>query len=227
MHRLSIFFVIVSTIPMIIGGCASQSIPSATYDSIAQELITMRDGDQSRERLVVNDDPQASEEGFFERKEQAQADNAIRCKEIFTQFGYPSESLVGEEASRAFWLLVQHADADPVFQEQVAIAMKPIVLQGQAQPTDLAMLTDRVRVNTNRLQVFGSQVTYDMKTCRAMPKPTENLQKIDQRRAQVGLIPLWQYMNQMSELNFMINQQYYQDIDVQSPYVYPVGFSDW
>lgn len=215
---------------MIIAGCASQSIPAATndsYDSIGQELIEMRDDDQRLEMLVVNKDPQAKEPGFFDRKDQAQADNATRCKEIFAQIGYPSEPLVGEDASRAFWLLVQHADADPAFQEQVAIAMKPVVLKGHAQPNDLAMLTDRVRINTNRPQVFGSQVKYDMQICKAMPKPTENPQEVDQRRAQVGLIPLWKYMNDMSELNFMINKQYYQDLDVQHPYIYPEGFSDW
>ena len=215
---------------MIITGCTSQSIPAATYDSydlIAKELVEMRDDDQRLEMLVVNKDAQAKEPGFFERKDQAQVDNATRCKEIFAQIGYPSEPLVGEDASRAFWLLVQHADADPAFQEQVAIAMKPVVLQGHAQPDDLAMLTDRVRINTDRLQVFGSQVKYDMQICRAMPKPTENPKEVDQRRAQVGLIPLWQYMNDMSELNFMINRQYYEGLDVQQPYIYPEGFSDW
>ncbi len=230
MHRISTFFILVFTIPMIITGCASQSIPAAThdsYDSIAQELVEMRDDDQRLEMLVVNKDPQAKEPGFFERKDQAQAQNAIRCKEIFAKIGYPSEPLVGQDASRAFWLLVQHADADPTFQEQVAIAMKPVVLQGHAQPNDLAMLTDRVRINTNRLQVFGSQVTYDMDICKAMPKPTENPQEVDQRRTQVGLIPLWQYMNDMSELHFMVNQQNYQALDVQGPYIYPEGFSDW
>lgn len=227
MHRLSTFFILMSTIQMIFTGCASQSTPAKTYDSIAQELVAMRDADQRLEMLVVNNDPQAKEQGFFDRKDQAQAGNAIRCKEIFAQIGYPSVPLVGEDASRAFWLLVQHADANPDFQEQVAVAMKPVVLKGHAQPNDLAMLTDRVRINTNRLQVFGSQVTYDMQLCKALPKPTENLQEVDQRRAQVGLIPLWQYMNEMSELNFMINQQYYQGLDVQHPYVYPEGFSDW
>ena len=223
---LSFLFVITATL-LLSTGCISTSTESLSTERIAQELIAMRDSDQKYEFLVVNKDPQASEPDFFKRKAQAQAINAKRCKEIFNDIGYPAYSLVGEQASKAFWLLVQHADDDPVFQEQVAIAMKPMVIKADASPRHLAMLTDRVRINTNRSQVFGSQVKNDMQTCRAMPKSLENPHDVDQRRSEVGLIPLWQYMNEMSELSFMMNTQYFQELGVTHPWVYPKGFSDW
>lgn len=223
----TLLLAVISTVP----GCATQPPQQATQtistQLIAQELLAMEESDQRLEHLVVNHDPQISEPGFFERKDQAQAKNAQRCKEIFNQIGYPTKSLVGQDASQAFWLLVQHADADPAFQEQVAIAMKPAVIQGEAPAGNLAMLTDRVRINTDRPQIYGSQVLYDMQNARAYPKPIQNPQSVDQRRSEVGLIPLWQYMNDMSELNHMVNQLQHKKDGITKPWTYPEGYTDW
>lgn len=228
---LSVKAVPVFAIAILFSGCVSQQrsqpVQSLSIQSIAQELITMKNSDQMLERLVVNHDPQINEPHFYERKDQAQAQNAQRCMEIFNQIGYPTHSLVGPDASQAFWLLVQHADTDPVFQEQVANAMKPAVIQGDAPALSLAMLTDRVRVNTDRPQIYGSQVLYDMQHARAYPKTTENPEQVDQRRAEVGLAPLWKYMNDMSELNYMVNQEQHNKDGVYSPWIYPEGFTDW
>ncbi len=220
--RFSAFFIL-----SIITGCTSQQSRAPSTESIAKELLTMRASDQRLEHLVVNQDPQISEPGFFKRKDQAQAQNAKRCKEIFNQIGYPTNTLVGTDASQAFWLLVQHADADPAFQQQVAIAMKQAVIQGEAPAENLAMLTDRVHINTNRPQIYGSQVLYNMKTARAYPKPIQDPQSVDQRRTEVGLPPLWQYMNEMSELNHMVNQQQHKIHGPAKPWTYPADFTDW
>jgi uncharacterized protein DUF6624 len=208
-------------------GCKTQSARANSSESIALELIKMEQSDQRLEQLVVNNDPQISETSFFKDKETAQIKNARRCREIFAQVGYPTNSLYGGQAARAFWLLVQHADSDPAFQEQVVLAMKPVVLQGEADADDLAMLTDRVRINTNRPQVYGSQVTYDMRLCKAMPKLLEHPQSVDQRRSEVGLAPLWVYMNEMSELTFSMNQDTFKELGITQPWVYPDGFTDW
>jgi Family of unknown function (DUF6624) len=227
MYRLPWFMSIVLLASLGVSGCASQQNRMTTNERIARELIAMEESDQQLERRVVNNDPQARTPAFYARKERAQVANTQRCKEIFQEIGYPDESMVGEKASHAFWLLVQHADSDPAFQERVAKAMKPVVLRGQARADLLAMLTDRVRVNTNRLQIYGSQVVIDTRTGRAVPKQMEDGNQVDQRRAEVGLEPLWVYLNGMSELNFMMNQKMYEDLGQTEPWAYPEGYSDW
>ena len=227
MRHCSVLYFLFASILLLIAGCATTPTQTGNIEQVAQELIAMEESDQKLEYMVINRDPQALEPGFFERKNKAQAVNAKRCEEIFNNIGYPTYSLVGEDASQAFWLLVQHADDDPDFQKQVAIAMKPAVLNADASPKHFAMLTDRVRINTGRNQLFGSQIVFDLKTCRAIPKPIEDPEHVDKRRSEVGLEPLWKYLNGAAELNFMMNTKHYEAIGVTKPWVYPEGFSDW
>jgi len=227
MYRLPWIVSIVLSAWLGLSGCAAPQDRMTINERIARELIAMKESDQQLERHIVDNDPQARTASFYARKERAQGANTKRCEEIFQKIGYPDESMVGDEASRAFWLLVQHSDSDPAFQERVAEAMKPVVLRDQARADLLALLTDRVRVNTGRLQIFGSQVVYDTRTGQALPKQIEDGQQVDQRRAEVGLEPLWVYLNEMSELNFMMNQKMYEDRGQTEPWAYPDGYSDW
>tara|TARA_R110002073_G_scaffold118918_2_gene258893 strand:+ start:28965 stop:29648 length:684 start_codon:yes stop_codon:yes gene_type:complete len=227
MRHCSVLYFLFTSILLIIAGCATSPTQSGNIEQVAHELIAMEESDQKLEFMVINKDPQTLEPDFFERKDAAQAQNAQRCEKIFNEIGYPTHSLVGQKASDAFWLLIQHADDDPALQERVAIAMKAAVLDDDAPADKFAMLTDRVRINTGRNQLFGSQVQFDLKTCRAMPKPIEDPEHVDKRRAEVGLEPLWKYMNGAAELNFMMNTKHYEEIGVTKPWVYPEGFSDW
>src|SRR5688572_30403117 len=43
---------------------------------------------------------------------------------ILTQYGFPGYDLVGKKGSYNFWLMAQHCDYNPTFQEDVLAAMK-------------------------------------------------------------------------------------------------------
>ncbi|PPV06910.1 hypothetical protein XBLMG947_2128 [Xanthomonas bromi] len=45
--------------------------------------------------------------------------------------GLPNAAQVGRDGAAAAWLLVQHADADPAFQEQVLGTLAPHVARGE------------------------------------------------------------------------------------------------
>ncbi|MBL4591054.1 MAG: hypothetical protein JKY96_03750 [Phycisphaerales bacterium] len=216
------------TLISILGGCTSSNTAGHFFNQdLANELIAMEQLDQSLEQMVVNSDPRAREEGFFERKEALHALQSDRCKAIFNDVGYPGVDMVGQQASRAFWLLIQHADADPAFQTRVADAMKPVVLAGNADAVDLAYLTDRVRINTQRPQLYGTQLQYDLNIGRAMPKQIEDPRDVDARRTSVGLEPLWEYMNSVSDLHYQMNLSLYNEKGIDHPWIYPNGFTDW
>jgi hypothetical protein len=95
--------------------------------------------------------------------------------------------LVGERASRAAWLLVQHADQDVGFQKRCLPILRAAVEAGQAEPAVLAYLTDRVRVAEDQPQVYGTQ--YQDKDGEFGPHPIEDPDHLDVRRAEVGLEP--------------------------------------
>jgi hypothetical protein len=136
--------------------------------------------------------------------------NEHRLKGIFAQYGFPGYALVGEQGSTNFWLMTQHCDKDPAFQEQVLSAMQAQLKHHNADPKNFAYLTDRVRINTNRKQLYGTQVTYNTDSCQAVPKPLADSLNVNQRRKAIGLEPLESYLNWMSEAHFEMNKAVYE-----------------
>lgn len=99
---------------------------------------------------------------------------------------------MGPEASRHAWLLVQHADLDPAFQEETLKKMKALP-PSEVNQTDLAYLDDRVAVKADRPQLYGTQFH-----CRdGKPQPqgveTMDLAAVERRRNELGLAPLVEY----------------------------------
>ena len=213
-------------------GCSGSQVhqsemSSARLMTIAEELIELAADDQRYEQMVVNNAIQGDRDEFFETKKQLMSVRGGQCKVIFEEIGFPDYELVGVEASDAFWVIVQHNDADPVFQERVAYAMRGAVERGLADGSNLAYLTDRVLINTNRPQVYGTQLRYTLELARAMPKELDDPAGVDARRAAVGLEPLFEYMNGASELFFMMNEAQLRENGVNEPFVYEAGFSTW
>ena len=171
-------------------------------------------------------DPASREPGFFDDKDALQDQRGERCREIFETYGLPTPERVGEDAAGDFWVLVQHDDRHPDFQASVLKAIQALP-EGTFDSREEALLVDRVRINTGRLQVYGSQTDYDMETGRAFPKPLEDPAEVDARRAAVGLDPLWVYMNGMCELQFMMNEALFAEKGIQDAWAYPAGFTDW
>ena len=118
-------------------------------------------------------------------------DNTRWLGELLTVRGWPGRTLVGEDGAAAAWLLAQHADGDPARQRVFLEAMRGAVDQGEASPAHLAYLEDRVRVNTGQPQLYGTQFT--VTDGHFGPRPIEEPQRLDERRAEAGLEPFADY----------------------------------
>ncbi|CAD0352534.1 DUF6624 domain-containing protein [Xanthomonas hortorum] len=106
--------------------------------------------------------------------------------------GLPSAAQVGRDGVAAAWLLVQHADADPAFQEQVLSTLAQHVTRGEIPARSLVLLTDRVLVGNGKPQRYGTQLAAQQG--RWVPKPIEDPDRVDVRRAAVGEMPLADYI---------------------------------
>jgi hypothetical protein len=120
------------------------------------------------------------------------AENLPWLTQTISQKGWPTRSMVGEPASQAAWLLVQHADQDPAFQRHCLNLLGAAAAEGEARPQDVAYLTDRVYLAEGRPQEYGTQVT--ARDGRWAPRLLRNLDHVDARRRAVGLEPLADYM---------------------------------
>ncbi|MEL6970077.1 MAG: DUF6624 domain-containing protein [Bacteroidota bacterium] len=126
----------------------------------------------------------------------------IAAKEIFYQYGFPGEDRVGATSCHNYWLLVQHCDTDPSFQEQVLTAMLVEVKKGNASGRDYAYLLDRLRVNTNQKQVYGTQMRLNADSTSFMPQPLLDPEQVNERRRAVGLGKIEYYIQTMNERYF-------------------------
>lgn len=115
--------------------------------------------------------------------------NLIILRRIIAADGVPTEERVGRDGIAALWLLIQHASSDVRLQARVltAISGKNSGISSQ----QIALLTDRVRVEQGELQVYGSQFHFAGKNF--VPYPIEDEAHVDQRRMEAGLPPLAEY----------------------------------
>lgn len=94
--------------------------------------------------------------------------------------------------------LLAMRDAEPAFQEECLQAMQTQP-EGQFNKSLLAYLEDRVRVNTGRPQLYGTQFYGDQNGFG--PQPIEGREHLDERRAAVGLQPFADYEAQMLSMH--------------------------
>lgn len=128
--------------------------------------------------------------------------NYIHVKKIFDVHGFPNLDIVGPTGARNFFLLVQHQDANPVFQEEVLTKMKIEADKGKASLIDYAYLLDRVKVNTNQLQIYGTQMILNLKEDSYEAKPMVEPDKVNERRKTVGLGTIDDYIKSMNTVYF-------------------------
>jgi len=154
-----------------------------TDDVLARELITLTDEDRDLQAGALSGDPAAR---LAHRRVTVR--NADRLAEILDGPGWPTATMVGAEAARRAFLIAQHADQQLDLQRRVLPLLAAAVAAGEAEPAALAMLRDRVLVNEGRPQVFGTQIA-GVADGAPVPWPVEDPDRMDERRAGVGLAP--------------------------------------
>jgi hypothetical protein len=146
----------------------------------------------------------------------------IRLEEIFNQYGYPGYSLVGEKGEKNFWLMIQHCDSDPAFQSRVLEKLKIEVEKVNADVRHIGLLTDRVKINIGEKQVYGTQVTYNSMG-QAYPKNLAASANVNNRRAEVRLEPIEEYLNKMTKMYFEMNKEKLKSIGITKPQLYEIN----
>ena len=114
--------------------------------------------------------------------------HADRLEELLED-GWPTAARVGELAARAAWLVAQHADTQLSVQRRALRLLREAAGRGEAPAQQVAMLADRVAVSEGRHQTYGTQVA-DVVDGRPVSWPVADPDRLDERRATVGLEPL-------------------------------------
>lgn len=187
--------------------------------SLADELKAMAEIDQVAAYIRQGKYKDWSIERWNHFKDSVFTTHKKRLEEIFQEFGYPGYSLVGETGSHNFWLMVQHCDSDPAFQSRVLEKLKIEVDNKNADGSTYGLLTDRVKINRGEKQIYGTQVDYNS-LGQAYPKSLADSSNVNRRREKIGLEPIEEYLNLMTQMHFEMNKEYLKGKGITKPTLY-------
>jgi hypothetical protein len=187
---------LIAAASLLLAGCAAPE-PSPT-PTTASPVAECPPGDElSAELLAMLERDQAGRSGGQDLE--GDPARTERLRDILDGCGWPTFSLVGEEAEDAAWTIAQHSDHDVGFQRRALELLADAVAAGDASPGNLAYLTDRVAVNSGEPQTYATQVA----CINGLPEVAGGLidePGVDARRAEVGLAPLADYFAELAEV---------------------------
>lgn len=166
-------------------------------EALAKELEAMLEKDSKHRREVIalidelgNDDPKVRTK--WDEINEVDSLHTIRVNEILDEHGWLGADVVGSKGNVALFLIIQHAKLD------VQVRRLPMIRQavkdGKARSENLALLEDRVATKTGKKQIYGSQLWNDKETGELYVLPMIAPEKVNERRASVGLGTIEEYI---------------------------------
>jgi len=117
-------------------------------------------------------------------------ENRNKLKNIFANYGFPNKKMVGADAMEGIFWIIQHSDLDKEWQKSQLQNVEQAVKQGDMDAQGYAYLYDRIKINDGEKQRYGTQFAMvDPKNGLAELAETEDVQNLDKRRMEIGMMP--------------------------------------
>ena len=199
LYLFSFFLCLFIALPVV----AQQTGSTVTLNKALQSELLKRGEEDQKLRTELQDEmikmstagTKPTPEYFARWKKQEEIDlkNMQRLEEIIKQYGWPGKSLVGEEASKQAFLILQHSDV--TYQKRYFPVLKEAAMKGEARLSDAAMMEDRILMREGKKQIYGTQLrSGDDTGGKLVIYPIEDEENVDARRAAVGLPPMAEYV---------------------------------
>lgn len=164
---------------------------------LVAELDTIYQLDQNY-RMQINEIEEAygrdSEEmrAHWKLIQETDSVNLIKIKKILDERGWLGANVIGGQGNATLFLVIQHADLET--QLKYLPMMRDAVKEGNARASSLALLEDRVALRQGERQIYGSQIGRDQDTGEFYVSPLIEPEKVNERRAAVGLGTIEEYI---------------------------------
>lgn len=174
------------------------------YPDLQKEIIKMYVKDQAVRGNIMNDiieeynlhpyDISSSDGVTVDSK------NRERLKQIFEEYGFPTREMVGKDAMHGIFLIIQHSDGDKEWQKDQLSNIEKAVKAGDMDGQSYAYLYDRIKINNGEKQLYGTQFSnVDPANKTVTLAETEDIDNLDFRRMEVGMMPIEMYKKLMLE----------------------------
>jgi len=164
------------------------SAAEPTHPKLQKELVAAEKEDQAIRKQLFAKGAQNLDQDVVTRMKSLDMKNQIRLKAIIAQYGWPTRKMVGANGVHAAFIILQHANRDPLKKSYAA---------GDIKGNSIALLTDRVLVGEGKPQLYGTQA--NIINGEAIYNEIEQPKNLDKRRAELGLCPHAQYKEMMSK----------------------------
>lgn len=108
---------------------------------------------------------------------------------IIDRYGWLGISQIGRLANTTLWSVLQHGSV--ASKEKYVPLLKTSVLKQESRPIHYARLIDRMLINSNKAQLYGTEINYDNE------EPTffkiKQPEFVDKRRKEIGLNSIKEY----------------------------------
>lgn len=124
---------------------------------------------------------------------------------LLDRYGWPKYSTVGKLAADAPLLVINHQESEDA-RIMYLSTIKEHCLMSEGSCMEYAKIQDRILVNTGQLQIYGMQFRYtdDRKL---EPFPIVDPEFVDQRRFEIGLEPIKDYLKRKIDYDWTIIQK--------------------
>ncbi|MTI21097.1 hypothetical protein E1176_08705 [Fulvivirga sp. RKSG066] len=189
--------IIYCIITIVLISCDTKQSESKTTKGINQELSEvlkrMKALDQKYRHQLMDIEDMRKRDSIWMLQAKIDRENLKILEDIISEYGFPGRSLVGEDGSRAAFLILQHSS-----EETMEKHYDLILEAGENNELAMhraAMFQDRVLMNRGEKQVYRTQIyskrviksetgeSYDS----AYVWPIEDLRGVNKRRLEVGL----------------------------------------
>lgn len=164
---------------------------AATLDNIYREDQGLRRQISEIEANYGRDS--AEMRAHWKKIQEKDSINLIKIQQILDTRGWLGADVIGRQGNSTLFLVIQHSDL--AVQEKYLPMMREAVKKGNASPGSLALLEDRVVLRQGEKQIYGSQIGQNSETGEYYVLPLEDPENVDQRREEVGLGPLQEYIS--------------------------------
>ena len=127
--------------------------------------------------------------GYHPEMEAVHDENAALLTRVFDDIDWPDHHEYGDDGAGAAFLILQHAIGHPDLQRRGLTLLLDAIPEGQANPLDVAYLSDRISIFEGGAQTFGTQFDWDANG-QLSPAAVRDPETLDERRASVGLPPM-------------------------------------
>ena len=155
---------------------------------LLNDLMSMKQRDIDTRSRLLREGKLYS--GYDPEMQQVHRENAVELDSLISKYGWPGISLIGLEGSRAAWLIAQHSICTPELQRKFLAFLSKASESGDVPKAQVAFLTDRIRFNENRPQVYGTVLDWNENG--ELSCEVEDRANLDERRNEMGLAPYQQ-----------------------------------